>query len=64
MRQKKNEANIIQSRPLCLRSLSAEELWGRDWANIQSSWPKKLDLSHGQKQNFILSKGTIVNNDL
>ena len=46
----------IQSRPLCLRSLSAEELWGRDWANIQSSWPKKLDLSHGQKQNFILCR--------
>lgn len=55
MRQKKNEANI-QSRPLCLRSLSAEELWGRDCANIQSSWPKKLDLSHGQKQNFILCR--------
>ena len=55
MRQKKNEANI-QSRPLCLRSLSAEELWGRDWANIQSSWPKKLDLSHGQKQTFMLCR--------
>lgn len=56
MRQKKNEANI-QSRPLSgLRSLSAEELWGRDCANIQSSWPKKLDLSHGLKQNFILCR--------
>ena len=53
--KKKNEANI-QSRPLCLRSLSAEELRGRGWANIQLSWPKKLDLSHGRKQNFILCR--------
>ena len=57
----KTHAPKKRTRPIsnldpCAYAVWGEELWGRDCANIQSSWPKKLDLSHGQKQNFILCR--------
>ena len=53
---KKRTRPISNLDPCAKGNLSAEELRGRGWANIQLSWPKKLDLSHGQKQNFILCR--------
>ena len=57
----KNACAKKRTRPIsnldpCAYAVWGEELWGRDCANIQSSWPKKLDLSHGRKQNFILCR--------
>ena len=54
--KKKKTRPISNLDPCAKGNLSAEELRGRGWANIQLSWPKKLDLSHGQKQNFILCR--------